>query len=325
MNRSARIFVAGHLGLVGSALVRRLATAGYENLVIRSRKELDLTNQAAVADFFHKEKPEYVFLAAARVGGILANATCPADFIRENLLIQTNVIQHAFANGVSQLLFLGSSCIYPRDCPQPIREEYFMTGPLEKTNSAYAVAKIAGVEVCHAYNREHATNYLCAMPTSLYGPGDNFDLQTSHVLPAMIRKFHEAKTSGGPVVLWGSGSPRREFLYVDDLADACVHLMSLPSERLATIFSQDAPPLVNIGCGEDLTIRELATLVAKAVGYDGEVSWDRSKPDGTPRKLIDTSRLNGLGWKPRIALSAGIRDAYRWFQSQEGAPKSHTA
>jgi len=325
MNRSARIFVAGHLGLVGSALVRRLATAGYENLITRSRKELDLTNQAGVAGFFHKEKPEYVFLAAAQVGGILANATCPADFIRENLLIQTNVIQHSFANGARQLLFLGSSCIYPRDCPQPIREEYFMTGPLEKTNSAYAVAKIAGVEMCHAYNRQHATKYLCAMPTNLYGPGDNFDLQTSHVLPAMIRKFHDAKTSGGPVVLWGSGSPRREFLHVDDLADACLHLMSLPSERLATIFSQDAPPLVNIGCGEDLTIRNLATLVAKAVGYDGEVSWDRSKPDGTPRKLLDTSRLNGLGWKPRIALRAGIRDAYRWFQSQEGAPKSHTA
>jgi GDP-L-fucose synthase len=325
MNRSARIFIAGHRGLVGSALVRRLTATSYENLITRTRKELDLTNQAAVADFFHKEEPEYVFLAAARVGGILANATYPADFIRENLLIQTNVIQHAFANGVRQLLFLGSSCIYPRDCPQPIREEYFMTGPLEKTNSAYAVAKIAGVEMCHAYNRQHATKYLCAMPTNLYGPGDNFDLQTSHVLPAMIRKFHEAKTGGGPVVLWGSGTPRREFLHVDDLADACLYLMSLPSEGLANIFSQDAPPLVNIGCGEDLTIRNLATLVAEVVGYDGEVRWDRSKPDGTLRKLLDASRLNGLGWKPRIALSAGIRDAYRWFQSREGAPKSQTA
>jgi GDP-L-fucose synthase len=311
--------------LVGSALVRRLTTTGHEHLITRTRKELDLTNQAAVASFFHKEKPEYVLLAAARVGGILANATYPADFIRENLLIQTNVIQDAFANGVRQLLFLGSSCIYPRDCLQPIREEYFMTGPLEKTNSAYAVAKIAGVEMCHAYNRQHATEYLCAMPTNLYGPGDNFDLQTSHVLPAMIRKFHEAKTSGGPVVLWGSGSPRREFLHVDDLADACLHLMSLPSERLSGIFSHDAPPLVNIGGGEDQTIRDLAILVAEALGYDGEVCWDRSKPDGTPRKLLDTSLLNGLGWKPRIALSDGIRDAYRWFQSQEGAPKSQPA
>jgi GDP-L-fucose synthase len=317
VNKDARIFVAGHRGLVGSALVRRLRAEGYNNILTRTRGELDLTCQLEVASFFEREKPEYVFLAAARVGGILANATLPADFIRENLQIQTNVIEQSYANGVRQLLFLGSSCIYPRECPQPIREEYFMTGPLEETNSAYATAKIAGVEMCHAYNRQHGTNYLCAMPTNLYGPGDNFDLRTSHVLPAMIRKFHESKIKGGPVVLWGSGRPRREFLHVDDLADACVYLMNAPAEKLASVRPQETRPLINIGCGQDLTIRELAEVVADAVGYGGLVQWDSTKPDGTPRKLLDASRVSSLGWTPHIPLLEGVRQVYRWFQDQE--------
>ncbi len=317
VDKDARIFVAGHRGLVGSALVRRLSADGYRGILTRTRGELDLTCQVEVASFFEREKPEYVFLAAARVGGILANATLPADFIRENLQIQTNVIEQSYANGVRQFLFLGSSCIYPRECPQPIREEYFMTGPLEETNSAYATAKIAGVEMCHAYNRQHGTNYLCAMPTNLYGPGDNFDLRTSHVLPAMIRKFHEAKIKGGPVVLWGSGRPRREFLHVDDLAAACVYLMKAPAGNLSGVLPRDTRPLMNIGCGQDLTIRELAEIVADAVGYSGQVQWDSTKPDGTPRKLLDPSRMSSLGWTPHISLLEGVRQVYRWFQDQE--------
>jgi GDP-L-fucose synthase len=318
MHREDKIFVAGHRGLAGSAILRRLHAAGYTNTITRNRTELDLTDQASVRSFMALEKPDRVVVAAGRVGGILANSTFPADFIRENLLIQTNVIQHAYEQGVRELLFLGSSCIYPRDCPQPIREEYFMTGPLEKTNIAYATAKIAGVEMCHAYNKQHGTRYLCVMPTNLYGPEDNFDATTSHVLPAMIGKFHAAKVSGEPVTLWGSGRPRREFLHVDDLADACVHLMCLKEEPLANLFEADSFALVNIGFGEDLTIRELAELIADVTEFRGKVSWDESKPDGTPRKLLDSSRLQGLGWKPRIPLLEGVRSLYqRYFQQNQ--------
>jgi GDP-L-fucose synthase len=318
MNKNEKIFVAGHRGLVGSAIVRRLRAAGYGNLLTRSRYELDLTDQRAVSAFMAQEKPDCVVLAAAKVGGIWANATFPADFIRENLLIQNNVIEHAYKNGVRNLLFLGSSCIYPRECAQPIREEYFLTGPLEKTNEAYAIAKIAGIEMCHAYNQQYGTRYLCVMPTNLYGPGDNFDPQSSHVLPAMIGKFHRAKVTGGPVELWGSGRPRREFLHVDDLADACLHLLSLDGERLNDLFSSDRPPLLNVGCGVDLTIRELGDVVAKATEYAGEVRWDASKPDGTPQKLLDISRLKQLGWSPRILLAQGVRSLYDIYRQQVG-------
>lgn len=295
-------------------MLRRLQSGGYANLVTRTHNELDLMDAAGVKRFFAAEKPKHVVLAAARVGGILANATCSAEFIRENILIQTNVIHQAYLHGVEQLLFLGSSCIYPRDCPQPIREEYFMTGPLEKTNSAYAVAKIAGVEMCHAYNRQHGTKYLCLMPSNLYGSADNFDLETSHVLPSMIRKFHEGKINRKPVVLWGTGTPRREFLHADDMADACVHILEQPAERIAGLFRPDAPPLINIGCGKDQTIRELAELVADVVGYKEAPEWDRSKPDGTMRKLLDTSRLAALGWQPRIALREGIQKVYSQYE-----------
>ncbi|HEY6351156.1 MAG TPA: GDP-L-fucose synthase [Candidatus Angelobacter sp.] len=317
MNRRDKIFVAGRRGLVGSAIVRRLLSAGFDNLVTPSRSDLDLTDQRAVQDFFARIRAKYVVLAAARVGGILANATCPAEFIRENLLIETNVIHEAYIHGVEHLLFLGSSCIYPRDCPQPIREEYFMTGPLERTNSAYAVAKIAGVEMCHAYNRQYGTRYICAMPTNLYGPGDNFDAQTSHVLPAMIRKFHQAKLYKGPVVLWGTGAAKREFLHVDDLADACVHIMTMPEDRVGDVLKEDSPPLINIGCGQDLSIRELAQVVGDIIGFKGQVQWDHSKPDGTPRKLLDIAKLRRLGWEPKTPLQDGIRAVYEWFQERE--------
>jgi GDP-L-fucose synthase len=313
MNRGDKIFVAGHRGLVGSAIVRRLLAAGFVNLVTRQRSELDLTDQHAVKVFFALEKPNYVVLAAGRVGGILANASRSAEFIQENLLIEANVIHEAYLCGVRGMLFLGSSCIYPRECPQPIREEYFMTAPLEKTNSAYAVAKIAGVEMCHAYNSQYSARYICVMPANLYGEQDNFDLSSSHVLPAMIRKFHEAKAGEGPVVLWGSGSPRREFLHVEDLADACVLLMTIEEGRLEFLFNADSPPLINIGSGEDLSIRELARLIGGIVGYTGQVHWDSSKPDGTPRKFLDSSRMRGLGWKPKIALQDGVRELYEWF------------
>jgi GDP-L-fucose synthase len=314
MNKDDKIYVAGHRGLVGSAVLRRLQEAGFHHLVTRSHAELDLMDEAAVARFFAAERPRHVMLAAARVGGILANSIYSAEFIRENLLIQTNVIHNSYVHGVEGLLFLGSSCIYPRDCPQPIREEYFMTGPLEKTNSAYAMAKIAGIEMCHAYNRQYGTRYLCVMPTNLYGTTDNFDPETSHVLPAMLRKFHEGKISRRPVVLWGTGTPRREFLHVDDMADACLHIMTTGRERLQALFTPEAPPLINIGCGEDLTIMELAELVAGITGYQGPVEWDRSKPDGTLRKLLDISRLTSLGWAPRIPLREGVRQVYEWFQ-----------
>jgi GDP-L-fucose synthase len=319
----AKIYVAGHRGLAGSALARELHAQGYTNLVTRTHAELDLTDQPAVRDFFREEKPAYVFMAAAKVGGILANNTCPAEFITENLTIQTNVIHAAWQLGVRRLLFLGSSCIYPRDCPQPIRESYLLTGPLESTNRPYALAKIAGVEMCWSYNRQYGTRFLAAMPTNLYGPGDNYDLETSHVLPALIRKFHEAKARGDKAVrLWGTGSPRREFLYSDDMAAACVLLMSLDDEAFDRALdpegSNSQPPLINIGCGADLTIRELAERVSKAIGFTGRIDWDPTKPDGTPRKLLDVGRLMALGWQPKIDLDRGIRDAYRDFLSHRG-------
>jgi GDP-L-fucose synthase len=311
MKPDTRIYVAGHRGLAGSALVRALRAKGHANIITRTHAELELTDPHAVATFFHAEKPDVVFLAAAKVGGILANDTYPAEFIRDNLAIQTNVIHEAWRSGVKHLLFLGSSCIYPRDCPQPIREDYLLTGPLEPTNRPYAIAKIAGIEMCWAYNRQYGTQYLCAMPTNLYGPGDNYDLATSHVLPAMIRRFHEAKVRGDKTVtLWGTGAPRREFLYSDDMAAACVHLLDLPEAGMASLVNNERPPLINVGCGTDLTIRELAELVRRIVGTDAAIEWDTSKPDGTPRKLLDVGKLSALGWKQTIGLEEGIRRAY---------------
>jgi GDP-L-fucose synthase len=308
-----RIYVAGHRGLAGSALVRRLRAKGYSNLVTRTHPELDLADGAAVREFFGREKPEVVLLAAAKVGGILANDTYPAQFIHENLAIQTNVIHEAFRAGVGELLFLGSSCIYPRDCPQPIKEEYLLTGPLEPTNRPYAIAKIAGIEMCWSYNRQYGARYLCAMPTNLYGPGDNYDLQASHVLPALIRKFHEAKLRNDrSVTVWGTGAPRREFLHADDMAEACIHLLERSAEVRSRLGMQ-RPPLVNVGCGEDLTIAELAGAVREAVGAQADILYDRSKPDGTPRKLLDISLVRSLGWKPRIGLAEGLRSTYESF------------
>lgn len=290
--------------MVGSAIWRRLQSEGFEQVVARARDELDLTDRAAVKAFFREERPEYVFLAAARVGGILANSTMPAEFIRENLLIQTHVIEAAHRFGAKKLLFLGSSCIYPRLAPQPMREEHLMTGPLEPTNEAYAMAKLAGISMCQAYHRQFGFNSISVMPSNVYGPGDDFDLTTSHVLPALIRKFHEGKESGAPeVVVWGTGSPRREFLHVDDLADACLHLMQV----------YDDPQIINVGAGEDITIAELAELTRSVVGYHGWIAFDRTKPDGMPRKLLDLSRIAGLGWKPRIPLKQGIERTYRWL------------
>ncbi|MGB8013701.1 MAG: GDP-L-fucose synthase [Terriglobales bacterium] len=306
MQRDDRIYIAGHRGLVGSALLRQLRAAGYRDLVTADHGDLDLTEGGAVRAFFREMRPAYVFLAAAKVGGILANATRPAEFIAQNLAIAVNVIQEAHGAGVERLLFLGSSCIYPRDCPQPIREEYLLTGPLEPTNRAYAVAKIAGIEMCRAYNSQYGTSYLAVMPTNLYGPGDDYDPQTSHVVPALLRKMHEAKSAGRrSVTLWGTGSPRREFLHVDDLANACVFLMRLPPEQFAAIVKME-PPLVNVGCGEDLTIAELATLIGEVVGSTAKILWDPSQPDGTPRKLLDVSRLAALGWTPSISLREGL-------------------
>jgi GDP-L-fucose synthase len=320
MKPDSRIYVAGHRGLAGSALARRLAGGGYRNLLTRTHAELDLADQAAVRKFFEQEKPAYVFMAAAKVGGILANDSYPAEFIQSNLAVQTNVMHEAWRNGVKRLLFLGSSCIYPRDCPQPIKEEYLLTGPLESTNRAYAVAKIAGVEMCRSYNRQYGTRYLAAMPTNLYGPNDNYDLQGAHVLPALVRKMHEAKAGGRDrVVVWGTGSPRREFLHSDDMADACVMMMSLPYEAFDELLrGPNDFPLVNIGSGEDQTIAELARAVAAVVGFRGELEFDTSKPDGTPRKLLDAGRLRRLGWSPRIDLKTGIAAAYRDFLAVEG-------
>jgi GDP-L-fucose synthase len=314
LSADAKIFVAGHRGLAGSALVRRLHALGCSNLLLRTHAELDLTAERAVRDFFERERPEFVLLAAAKVGGILANSKYPAEFIRDNLAIQTNVIHEAWRVGVKRLLFLGSSCIYPRDCPQPIREEYLLTGPLEPTNRPYALAKIAGIEMCWSYNRQYGTKFLAAMPTNLYGPGDNYDLETSHVLPALIRKMHEAKMRGSDeVVVWGTGTPRREFLYSDDMADACIHLMTLPDSRVAGLINDREAPLVNIGCGADCSIADLATTIASAVGYSGALRFDSSKPDGTPRKLLNVSRLSSLGWAAHTSLASGIAQAYTAF------------
>ena len=317
MEKNSRIFVAGHRGLVGSAICRALERQGYKNLVLRTHAELDLTNRAAVLDFCQQEKPEFVFLAAAKVGGILANDTYPADFIRENLEIQNSVIDASYRSGVKRLLFLGSSCIYPKLAPQPIKEEYLLTGPLEPTNRAYALAKIAGIEMCWSYNRQYGTQYLAAMPTNLYGPGDNFDLKGSHVLPALMRKVVEAKRAGETrLSVWGTGRPRREFLYSDDLAEACIHLLSLPEKSYESLLTQDEAPLINIGTGEDLTIRELAELVARVLDFDCELVFDTSRQDGTPQKLLDVSRIHSLGWKAKVSLEEGIRRTYASAQSQ---------
>jgi len=311
MEKTSRIYVAGHRGLVGSAILRELEKQGYSNLLMRTHAELDLTDGDAVRHFFEAERPEYVFLAAAKVGGILANDTYPADFLRENLKIQTSVIQSAHSIGVKRLLFLGSTCIYPKLCPQPIREEYLLTGPLEPTNRAYALAKIAGIEMCWSYNRQYGTRYLAAMPTNLYGPGDNFNLQTSHVLPALIRKAAEAKLAGdAAITVWGTGTPRRELLYSEDLAEACVFLAVLAEEKLDSLITNDAPPLINIGTGADLSIREIAELVCRVVGFTGELRFDPSRPDGTPRKLCDVSRINALGWNAKTSLEEGICRTY---------------
>jgi GDP-L-fucose synthase len=314
MQRDAKIYVAGHTGLAGSAIRRALEHAGYANLVLRRHAELELSDAAAVAAFFRSERPDYVFLAAAKVGGILANDSYPADFIRENLAVQLNVIHEAWRAGVKRLLFLGSSCIYPRDCPQPIKEEYLLTGPLESTNRAYALAKIAGVEMCWSYNRQHGARFIAAMPTNLYGPGDHYDLRNSHVLPALIRKIHEAKQAGaGQVTLWGSGRPRREFLYSDDLGEACVFLMRLPEAEFGRLVAPAQAPLINIGAGTDQSIAELATLIAEVLGYRGEFVYDAAKPDGTPRKLLDVTRLAALGWTPSTPLREGMKLAYADF------------
>jgi GDP-L-fucose synthase len=301
MDKTARIYVAGHRGMVGSALMRRLERGGYAQLIGRTRAELDLLDQRAVHAFLAEQRPHYIFVAAARVGGIQANNTHRADFLYQNLIIEANLIHGAHLAGVQRLMFLGSSCIYPRDCPQPIREDYLLTGPLEPTNEPYAIAKIAGIKLCESYNRQHGRQYVSAMPTNLYGPNDNYDLASSHVLPALLRKAHEARERGAAeLVVWGSGTPRREFLYVDDLADACVHLMET---------SYDGP-LVNVGTGEDVTIRELAETVMQVVGFKGRIVFDATKPDGTPRKLLDVSRLTTLGWRARTPLLEGMRRAY---------------
>jgi GDP-L-fucose synthase len=307
MEKSAKIFVAGHRGMVGSAIKRRLEKEGYNNIVVRTSRELDLRDQAAVRTFFESEKPEYVFLAAAKVGGIYANNTYKAEFIHDNLVIQSNVIHQSYLNGVKKLVFLGSSCIYPKYAPQPMKEEALLTGELEPTNAPYAIAKIAGIKMCQAYHDQYGCNFISLMPTNLYGPNDNYDLQNAHVLPALIRKFYEAKVEGKPSVeIWGTGNPKREFLHVDDLADAALFLM----------LNYDSPEIINVGTGEDLTIRELALLIKKCVGYEGELKFNTDKPDGTPRKLLDVSRINKLGWKARIGLEEGIRAVSREYAEQ---------
>jgi GDP-L-fucose synthase len=311
-----RIFVAGHRGLAGAAIVRRLLAGGYRNLITRTHQELDLENQAAVAEFFQKEKPDVVFLAAAKVGGILANSTMPADFIYRNLVIECNVVHSAYVSGVKKLLFLGSSCIYPKLAPQPLKEEYLLTGPLEATNDAYAVAKIAGIKLCAAYNRQYGTNFVSLMPTNLYGPGDNYDLQTSHVLPALIRKFHDAKVRGDQqVVVWGSGQPRREFLFADDMADACIFVMEKMSAELVG-------EIINVGTGEDITIADLAKTVSDVVGFEGDIVFDATKPDGTPRKLLDMTRLHAAGWHASTDLREGIALALADYLARPSAAGS---
>jgi GDP-L-fucose synthase len=310
-----KIFVSGHKGLVGSAMIRRLQALGCKNLAVRTHKELDLTDQSAVRNFFELERPEIVVMAAAKVGGILANSTYPGEFIYENLMIQTNLIHWSHKLGVKRLLFLGSSCIYPKLAPQPLQEKYLLTGPLEPTNDAYAVAKIAGIKMCEAYNQEFGTSFLSVMPTNLYGPGDNFDLANSHVLPALIRKFHEAREEDvSEVVVWGTGAPRREFLHVNDMAEACVYLLGLPDSKYDEMVKNLKPCLINIGMGKDITIKELAELVKEIVGFTGKIVFDTSKPDGTPQKLLDISRMTELGWQPKISLQAGIAETYDWFR-----------
>jgi GDP-L-fucose synthase len=321
MNKTANIYIAGHRGLVGSAIVRNLQEKGFTNLLVRTHAELDLTNQAATDAFFSQEKPDYVFLAAAKVGGIHANNEYPAEFIRDNLAIQTNIIHAAYKNKVKRLMFLGSSCIYPKLAPQPMKEECLLTGPLEPTNRPYALAKIAGIEMCWSYNRQYGTQYLAVMPTNLYGPGDNYDLDNSHVIPALIRKFHEAKLANSrEVIVWGSGTPKREFLYSEDMADACVFLMNLPEDKYESLLGSDeaktgqfAPPLVNIGVGEDVTISELAEAVKNVVCFEGEIVFDTSKPDGPPRKLLDVGKMSTLGWQARVRLETGIGQAYKAY------------
>jgi GDP-L-fucose synthase len=321
MQADSRIYVAGHRGLVGSALMRGLHAKGHRTLLGRTHAELDLTDAAATAAFFTQQRPEYVFLAAARVGGIVANDTRPAEFIRDNLAIQTNVIHAAWQAGVKRLLFLGSSCIYPRLAPQPMPESCLLSGPLEPTNRAYALAKIAGIEMCWSYNRQYGTRYLAAMPTNLYGPGDNYHHEHSHVIPGLLRRFHEAKVNGDrTVTVWGSGAPRREFLYSDDMADACIYLMNLPDDAFNALLGSDEsvtgrfePPLVNIGCGADVSVAELAEQVRETTGFHGDIVYDRTKPDGTPRKLLDVSILTRAGWQPRMPLAAGLREAYRAY------------
>ena len=304
MDKTDRIFVAGHRGMVGSALVRRLEAEAFSNVVTRERSQLDLTDESAVAKFFAEERPDVVIVAAAKVGGIKANNDYPVEFLVENLRIQNNVIRAAYKNGARKLLFLGSSCIYPKFAPQPIPETALLSGPLEPTNEAYAIAKIAGIKLCQAYAREYGANFISAMPTNLYGPNDNFDLETSHVLAALLRKAHEAKTRNDRnLVVWGTGKPRREFLHVDDLASACLLLLE----------KYDSPEIINVGCGEDISIRELAELICEVVGFDGELAWDTTKPDGTPRKLLDVTKISALGWKPAITLRDGIKRTYDWF------------
>ena len=313
MDKSSRIYVAGHRGLVGSAICRRLREEGYSNLIVRGRQELNLFEQAAVNAFFAAERPEYVFLAAASVGGILANSTYPVEFLRDNLAIQLNVMEAAYRHGVKKIEMLGSSCIYPKLAPQPIKEEYLLTGPLEPTNEWYAIAKIAGIKLAQAYRQQYGFRAISLMPTNLYGPGDHFDLKASHVLPALLRKAHEARSMNSPeMVVWGSGNPRREFMHVDDLAAAAVFLM----------LHYDDPGIINVGVGNDVTIRELAQLICRVTGFEGRLVFDTTKPDGTPRKLLDVSRLSGLGWRARIGLEEGIADTYRWFLEQKGALQS---
>ena len=324
MDKNAKIYIAGHRGMVGSAILRNLQTQGYNNIVTRTHPELDLIDQAAVDLFFEQEKPNYVFLAAAKVGGIVANNTYPAQFIRENLAIQTNIIHAAYSYNVTRLMFLGSSCIYPRMAPQPMSEECLLTGPLEPTNRPYALAKIAGIEMCWSYNRQYGTQYLAVMPTNLYGPGDNYHPENSHVIPALIRKFHEAKVANAPTVtVWGTGTPKREFLYSEDMADACVYLMNLPEEQFVPMLGQDRndglPPLMNVGVGHDLSIRELAEAVKTAVGFSGSIVFDTSKPDGTPQKLLDVSRLNNAGWTALKSLNDGLLIAYADFQNRHSS------
>lgn len=315
MNQNSTIFVAGARGLVGSSIVRCLKKQGYANILAPTHLELELKDQKAVSAFFKINQPKYVFSSAAKVGGILANDTYPADFIYSNLMIQNHIIHESYVHGVKRLLFLGSSCIYPKLCPQPMKEEYLMTGPLEATNSAYAVAKIAGIEMCWAYNKQHGTHFIPVMPTNLYGPNDNFDPETSHVLPAMIRKFHEAKQNHSKrVTIWGSGNPKREFLHVDDLASACIFFINLSDDK----FSFKNLPLFNIGAGKDISIKNLAELIRDITGFKGKIIYDTSKPDGTPQKLLDVSKTNNLGWHPEISLKQGIRQVYEWFEKLDG-------